>query len=229
MATRFYFSSTKTVPYVIGPAGPWARIAEFDRYMMYVVKDGSAMTTKTIWANGAAAADESAAARGYFSMPMAPGVVFSSADTAKCYVRCAESALNDNINRQPCHLAIYRLGAAGLYESAVIFKDGFFGPNTTEWNTSLRNKTVLDGDTLGSNYTTIGGELLLLELGGQVSAAAGASVTGSMSFGSNSATDLGENETDTAANNPWLELSTNIAFLSPPIVVPQARHRAGSY
>jgi len=33
-----------------------------------------------------------------------------------------------------------------------------------------------------------------------------------LNFGDNSTTDLGENETDTAPNNPWLEFSANIAF-----------------
>lgn len=210
MPTRFYLSSTETVSQTPEFAA-WSRTAEALRRSMSPVKDGSAITSTTIWANGPAAADESALARQFVSAPMAAGIAFSTSDTIKAQVRCMESAVNDNINRSPIAVKVYSEDGTTL--RATLLDLGHVGLNTTEWIAStLTNKTIANGDALTANYTTVLGDILVIEMGGQVSAAGGTSVLGTMSFGSASATDLGENETDTAANNPWFEISRTISF-----------------
>jgi len=182
---------------------------------MSPTKDGSAATSTTFWANGAAAASESALARQFISEPMDAGIAFATTDTIKSQVRCQESAVNDNINRQPICVKVYSEDGTTL--QATLKALGHIGPNTTEWlNTGLRNKTVADSDTLDANYTTVAGDRLVIEVGGQVSTAGGTSVTGTMSFGSDNGSDLGENETDTTALNPWFEISRTVTFPSPP-------------
>jgi hypothetical protein len=209
MATRFYLSSTGTVTQTPSFAA-WSRTTEALRRSMSPVKDGSAITSTTIWANGNAVADESALARQFVSEPMSAGVAFSTSDTIKAQVRCAESAANDNINRAPIAVKVY--SQDGMTLRATLLGLGHVGLNTTEWPTTLTNKTIANSDALTADYTTVLGDILVVELGGQVSSAAGTSVTGTMSFGSASATDLGENETDTAANNPWFEISRTVSF-----------------
>lgn len=210
MATRFYLSATATPSITPGYAA-WTRTTEGARRYMYASKDGSVMTSVTTWANGNAAANDSSLSRQFISMPMAAGVAFSTSDTIKCYARCYESGTNDNINRQPICVKVYSEDGATL--RATLKALGHIGPNTTEWVAlTATNKTFADGDTLDTNYTTVDGDRLVVELGGQVSSAGGTSVTGTLSFGADAASDLGENETDTAANNPWFEISRTISF-----------------
>ena len=211
MATRFYFDPTLVAPFTPGFAA-WTRTSEGVRRCMGRGRYGTAMSSLTTWANAAAAADASSLLAQFSGPPMREGIAFATTDTIKCYVRCMESAANDNINRQPICLKVY--AADGTTLQATLKALGHYGPNTTEWIAgTLTNKTLADGDVLGANYTTVFGDYLVLEIGAQVSSAAGTSVTGTMSIGSSSATDLGENETDTAANNPWFEISRDIVFV----------------
>jgi hypothetical protein len=215
MATRFYLSSTATAPGLPTPGfAAWGRTTEGTRQEMKVDKDGSALTNKTVWAGGAAATNESALARQYISPPMAAGVAFATSDTIKGVVRVFESATNDNINRQPICLKVY--AADGTTLQSTLFALAHAGPATTEWVVStLTNRRFADGDTLAANYTTVAGDRLVLEIGGQVDATGGTSVTGTMNFGSSAASDLAEDETSTTANNPFFEISRTISFLAP--------------
>jgi hypothetical protein len=210
MATRWYFTSSATTPANSPAFGAWTRTTEGVRRIMATTKDGTAMASKTIWANGAAAADESALAIQFSSDTLPVGTAFTTSQTIKCYIRCNESAGNDNINRQPIRVAVYN----GTTLQATLKGLGHIGPNTTEWPTTLTNKTLADGDALAANYTSVSGDYLVVEVGGQVSAAGGTSVTGTMSFGSDSGTDLGENESDTSAFNPWFEWSGNLLVMT---------------
>lgn len=211
MATRFYLEPSLTVTETPGFAA-WTRTTEGVRRRMTAAKLGTAMSSLTAWAGTSPAANASALFVQFVSRPMAAGNIFTTAGTIKCYVRCMESAVNDNINRQPICVKVY--ASDGTTLRATLFALAHVGPNTTEWIAgTLTNKTLADGDTLGAAYTTVAGDILVVEVGGQVSSAGGTSVTGTMEFGSNSATDLGENETDATALNPWFEISNNIVWL----------------
>jgi hypothetical protein len=232
MAIRFYLSSFDGVPDGIAPAfAAWSRTTEEVRSrMMPFPTDDSPLVTKTIWANGAAAADESAIAVQFISDRLAAGHVFSTSDTFKCYIRCAESAANDNINRQPICVKIVSEDGGTIRQT--LFGLAHAGPNTTEWNTSLRNKTFADGDALTAGYTTVEGDRLVVEVGGQVSSAGGSTVTGSMSFGTAPSADLAEDEVDTGADKPWFALPTLTLTFAPPspsAVFCQAAQRAANW
>jgi fibronectin-binding autotransporter adhesin len=212
MASRFYFSSTATTPVTPAFDGAWTRVTEALRREMHTTKDNSAVTLTTIWAGGAAGVTESALARQFVSRPLAAGIAFAMTDTIKCQVLCAESATNDNINQQPITVKV--VSQDGNTLRTTLKGLSHIGPNTTEWNTSSRNKIVTDSDTLDANYTTVAGDRLVVEIGGQVSSAGGASVTGTMWFGApTGSTDLGENETDTStALVAWFEISRTVTF-----------------
>jgi len=217
VAIRFYLSSFDGVPDGITPVfAGWTRTTEgVRRRMMPSPKDNSALATKTIWAGGAAAVDESALAVQFISDRLAAGHVFTTSDTFKCYIRCAESATNDNINRQP--ICVKVVSEDGLTIRATLFGLAHAGPNTTEWIvTTLTNKALADGDTFTAGYTTVEGDRLVVEVGGQVSAAGGTSVTGSMSFGTAPSADIAENETGTAADKSWFSLPTLTLTFAPP-------------
>lgn len=211
MATRFYLDPTLVAPFTPGFAA-WTRTSEGVRRQMGRGRYGTAMSSLTTWANAAAAANASSLLAQFSGPPMMPGIAFATTDTIKGYIRCMESAANDNVNRLPICLKVYAQDGTTL--QATLKALGHIGPNTTEWiSGTLTNKTMADGDVLDANYTTVFGDFLVLEIGAQVSGAGGSSVTATMSVGSSSATDLGENETDTAANNPWFEISRDIQFV----------------
>lgn len=210
MATRFYMDPTLTPPFTPGFAA-WTRTSEGVRRVMSGGKIGTAMSSLNTGGNATVAANGTMLAVQFSGPPMLAGNAFATTDTIKGYVRCLESAANDNINRTQIALKVY--AADGSTLQATLKALGNYGPGTTEWDTAFRNQALADGDTLGANYTTVFGDFLVLEIGGQVSSAGGTSVTGSMSIGSNSATDLPENETETAANNPWFEISRTIQFV----------------
>lgn len=212
MATRFYFDPTLVAPFTPGFAA-WTRTSEGVRRQMGRGRYGTAMSSLTTFANSAAAANASSLLAQFSGPPMMPGIAFATTDTIKGYIRCFESAANDNVNRLPMCLKVYAKDGTTL--QATLKALGHIGPNTNEWPNAagITSKTIADGDVLDANYTTVFGDFLVLEIGAQVSAAAGSTVTASMSVGSDSATDLGENETDTAANNPWFEISRDIQFV----------------
>lgn len=209
MATRFYLSSTATSPVTPGFAA-WTRNTEGDRRKMSPVDGNSVMTSKTFWANQAAAADATCLNRQYISDPMSPGITFRIGDTVKLVLRCMESAANDNVNRCPICVKVY--SEDGLTLRATLLALLHYGPNTTEWATSLSSKQAADGDAITAGWTTLAGDRLVVEIGGQVSSSGGTSVTGTQSFGEDGASDLLESEGVGTALNPWFEISCNITF-----------------
>lgn len=212
MATRFYFSPTALPGNNVQPAfAAWTRTTEGIRRTMKTTKPGDAMSSLTAWANTSPAANASALFVQFVSDPLPAGIAFATTDTIKCYIRANESATNDNINRQPICVKIVNFSGDTIQSTLKAL--GHIGPNTTEWvNGTLTSKTWADGDTLDANYTTVDGDRLVVEIGGQVDATGGTTVTGTISIGSNSATDIAENETVTAANNPWFEISRTFSM-----------------
>ena len=80
------------------------------------------------------------------------------------------------------------------------------------WNTTLRNKIFADGDAGAGSYTTLPGDILVVEVGHNDNA--GATISGSSRWGSAGAGGfVGENETDTGTTlNPFFELSLDLAW-----------------
>jgi len=212
MATRFYLSSTATVPTSLAPSyAAWTRTSEGTRRAMQTTKDSSAMTSRTGFANTSPAANASALIVQYSSAPLAAGTVFTaSTHTISGVIRAMESAANNNVNRMPICLKV--VSVDGATTRATLLALGHQGPNTTEWATSLSSKTLANAIALTGSYTTVIGDRLVIEIGGQVDATGGTSVTASLSTGSASATDLAANtEGVTTANNPWIELSNTFS------------------
>jgi hypothetical protein len=213
MASRFYLSRTQA-PAVTPAFEAWTRTSEALRREMHTTADGSTISGLQFWGNAAAAANDTCLAFQFVSRPLAAGVAFATSDTIKCYALCNEGATNDNINRQP--IAVKVVSQDGNTLRATLKALGHIGPNTNEWTTPVNtNKTWADGDALTANYTTVAGDRLVVEIGGQVSSAAGTTVQGTIFIGSGgSGGDVGENETDTLLTlNPWFEISRTVTFL----------------
>lgn len=213
--TRFYLPSLPTnagVDITPGFAG-WTVTTNMVRRTMAPIKTSSAMTDLTIGMGTGANTTQGFVQ--FISEPLASGIGFTTADTIKCYIRVLESAINDNINRQPICVKVY--AADGTTLQATLKALGHIGPTTTEWDTTTaESRSLADGDVLDANYTTVAGDRLVVEVGGQVSSAGGTSVSGTMRFGDSAAADLDESEIDTGDDNPWFEISRTCTFQPSP-------------
>jgi hypothetical protein len=163
----------------------------------------------------ATAANSSQGIRQYISPPMMAQTL--TGGTWKGTIRCLESAINDNVDAVKSQLRFWDV-SAGAYGATSLAALANYGP-VLEFATTLTAKRIADGDTF-TTVTVEEGDRLVLDLG-YTNTTIGTSISGSMSFGDDSATDLGDNETDTAANNPFIELSVDILWWTPvPTYVP---------
>lgn len=212
MATTFYLSSTATTPVTPGYAA-WTRTSEADRREMHNVKTNSAFTNKSCWAGAAAAANDSCLNRQYVSKPMAAGIAFTIGDTIRIVARMYESATNDNIGREPICLKVY--SEAGTVLRATLLPLLNYG-TAAEWNTALRSQraTGAVSTAITAGYTTVAGDRLVLEIGGQTNLnVTGTSVTVYQNFGDTTASvALDYSDVDTGVDYPWFEISRTITF-----------------
>jgi hypothetical protein len=205
MATRFYLPSTGVadVSPVFTFQASWSQTTNADRLKCVTSRINSAMTSKT--QAGINTAGSRILVRQYISDPISAQTI--SAGTVKGTIRVLESAANDNVDQVICKICVISNDGSSL--TGTILNLGSYGP-TAEFNTSLRAKRIADGDAT-TQVVANANDRILIELG-YANTATGTSVSADMNFGDNSATDLGDNETDTAANNPFLELSQTITF-----------------
>ena len=211
MATRFYFSTTAVPPNSPGFAA-WTRTADAVRRRMLTQRDNSAVANLSIWNSIAAAANDTALAIQLCSDVLTPGIVFQPSDTIKCQQKVREGTSSANINRNPICVKIYN----GTTLKATLLPLSHWGPGATEWPSATQtNRSFADGDMmvgLGGDYTTVAGDYLVVELGGQIDATGSAVADGILRVHADAASDMPEDEVSTSAFNSWFETSLNLTF-----------------
>lgn len=205
MATRIYLPQTGAAP--INPAfGTWTETTGADRVAGVATRISSAMTSKT-QAHTATAANSTFLSRQYVFGPLAAQTIPVS--TIKGTIRVLESAANDNLDATRLLVRVVS-GDGSTYRTPVVY--GPTNGTVAEFNTTLRAKRLATGGATASVVVSAG-DYLVIEIG-TTNTAVGTSLSDSISYGDNSATDLGDNETDTAANNPFVELAATITLLA---------------
>lgn len=208
MATRFYLPSTGAAD--VSPAythqATWNDSAGGDRLKCVTTKISSAMASKTV--ASAIAAGQRCLWRQYVSAPINAQTI--AVGTIKGTVRVLESAINDNVDNISCKVIVVSRDG-GTYRGAI-WNLGE-GVAVLEFATSLTNRRVADGDATLA-VTAQQGDRIVIELGYRTSTT-GTSISASGNFGDDSATDCADDQTGTAANNPFVELSGNITFEAP--------------
>ena len=210
--TRFYLPSgggaAVSPPFTLESS--WDETDNADRLRCGTSKTSSTMTSKT--EAKANTANTRQLVRQYVSDPLDGNQTIGSTVTVKGTVRVLESAINDNIDKVSLKLIV--VSNDGQTLRGTLLAKGDFGP-TNEWATSLTNRRIADGDTVAGAVNALDGDRIVIEIGFN-NTAAGTSVSGSMNFGDNSASDLADNETGTAADNPFVELSQTLTLKPPP-------------
>jgi len=201
MPTRFYLPSTGAAE--VSPAfdAGWVNIpANVDRLKCVTTRINSAMVdaqrTVTVGAS-----EETVLVRQYVSAPIAAQTI---SGTVKLQARAREEAAG--MNARDFLLLKVVSNDGSTVRGTLLALNSY---KNTELNTTLTNKTWADGDALTS-VTAQAGDRIVAEIGVAWLSILNRSCW--VNFGDNSATDLPENETETAAYNPWLEFSMDIVF-----------------
>lgn len=196
--TRFYLPSTGAA--AVSPAfdAAWEETGDADRLKMVTTRISSAMTDKSITTLITAG---DALCRQYVSDGLAAQTISGN---VRLYARASETlATIDALSR--IVLKVVSSDGGTLRGTLLTFGDYSTG---TEWNTSLRNKSFADGD-IPSSVAALAGDRLVLEIGFNHAAVVSSAA---INFGDDSATDLTQDETNTSANNPWLEIGQVLTF-----------------
>lgn len=198
MATRFYLPSSGAAP--ISPAFmAWGQTTSADRLAAVKVKIASAMTSK---ATANSSSIQTILNRQYVYGPLAAQTINGN---VKGQLRGSES---NNAMDAVAAIGIRIVTPAGATRATLL---AITAPVLAgnEYTTSLTNRNTLVSTALTSGDATAG-DYLVIEIGAsQTATSANRSV--SQSFGDDSATDLPEDQTTTATNNPWVEFSVTIA------------------
>lgn len=214
--TRYYLPSSG--PADVSPDfAAWDNVAFADRVRMVTDRTDSAVAsatvldqvdppgTKFLW-------------RQYVSDPLGAQTI---AGTVKGQVRTRLQTGDARHNQ--VNLCIKVVSHSGSVLRGTLLALGAHVSPNMYTPTIFRNRKAADGDTLAS-VVVVNGDRLVVEIGTSASIVS-VDVDGvDASFGDNSATDLPEDETTTAANNPWIEFSQDIVAFTVP-----RRRRLGWY
>jgi len=209
--TRFYLPATGAAP--VNPqygVGVWDdTLNSGGRFKMVTSLISSAMTSTTVNAL-AGATFELILVRQYVSDPLEWQLI---AGTLKGQIRAAESNAGFN---GTLYFHLFLATNSGVLK-ASIFETGTDATTTPPEFvvTTLTNRRFANAaeESLLTvpNVIAQQGDRLVLEVGVREITTVTAR-TGSLNFGDNSATDLAENQTTTAADNPWIEFSQTLNF-----------------
>ena len=208
--TRFYLPSSGAAdvspPFTLQAS--WDEVDNADRLKTVTTRIASAMTDKS--EAKATTANFRQLVRQYVSSPLGAQTI-ASTTTVKGTIRTLESAANDNVDKVSLKLLVVSNDGQTLRCTLLGLAD--YGP-TNEWALSLTARRIADGDTISAACSITAGDRVVIEIGFN-NTTAGTTITGTENFGDNSATDLPDNETATAADNPFLELSQTLIFQPP--------------
>ncbi len=207
--TRFYLPSTGAAAISPTQSSEWDFTTGFDRLKLVTTKINSASATKAA-ADTTATANRDALIRQYVSDGLEAQTI---SGTLKGRIRAQENATTANLRAQVIVRVLSNDGSTvrgTLYAGDLT--TGTTNP-TSEFAATLTNRQYPRGASVAlSSVTAQAGDRLVVEIGYRKHAAL--STTGTLSFGDNSGTDLAEDETTTAANNPWIEFSGYVQFQS---------------
>lgn len=207
MATRLYLPSTGAA--AVSPAfGAWDATSEADRLKMVTTRISSAMAIKSI-TESLTAIDGKSLWRQYVSDPIPAQTITG---TIKGQLRTSEE--NALLNHDRVTIIVKVVSNDGATLRGTLLTLGFYGAtNEYTLETTRTNRKIADGDAL-SSVVAQANDRIVIEIGTQPSTIPLATdELVNAVFGDDSGTDLAEDESTTAANNPWIEFSQDLFTL----------------
>ena len=198
MPTRFYLPSSGAA--VVNPAfdASWDASADSDRLRTVTAKANTSLQSRALKSGTG-----DTLFRQYVSDPLNAGSV---SGTVKGQIQAVE-ATNGTFKTQ---IVIRVVNRAGTTVRGTLLASGSgYG---TDWVSTLTNRIMPGSATALSAVTAQQGDRIVIEVGTRAVSASGR-VPVTMRFGDPTATsDLAENETQTTAGDPWVELSQALSF-----------------
>jgi len=198
-ATRFYLPSSGAAEVSPPFDAAWDDTASADRMRCVTRRLGTAMTDKTI---DGAWVTYGICNRQYVSDPIAAQTI---SGTVKGQLRGYEESTNTDAYSSIVIKVVSNDGST-VRGTLLAKTDG-----SNEYPTGTLTNRYTPASTAISSVVAESGDRIVIEVGWQKGWRR-RMVT--QSFGDNSGTDLAENETETNANNPWIEFSQDIRFPS---------------
>lgn len=202
MATRFYLPSSGTPDISPSIDAEWEASYSLTRRNAVTTKISSTMTTVTNSTDGSDDNQDICFFQ-FISAPISAQTI--SAQTLKFQIRMSEASTSNNLYSTIC---VRVLSGDGLTVRGTILA-------VTRDNTELVLTTLTNRQFSATTTQVVAqtGDVIVIEIGyGGDPFPSSARHRGSISYGDDSTTDLGENDTDTAAYNPWVEFANTITF-----------------
>lgn len=207
-ATRFYLPSTGTADISTSTASTWeVTDVSFTRREMSPTKLSSAVEEQQLTEDIVNSADQDWLFRQYVSNPIAAQTI--SAQQVKLQIRGNESASGNNMAVSWLVKIVSNNG--GTLRGTLV------GHRRDNLELAVSVSEPLTYTNRGDNVTSTAvtaedGDRIILEIGTGGNPAVSAGHASGLVFNDDNATDLGENNTDTAAFNPWLQFQNDITF-----------------
>ena len=209
-ATRFYLPSTGAA--AVSPAFTlsgfsWTHTASADRIAAVTTKINSAVTDKVVVGTSGIGIDQ--LFRQYVSAPIPAQTI---GGTVKGQIRALEETTSADARAQ---IVIYVVSNDGSTLRGVLYA-GDTGALASEFtNTARQNRKFPRSSPVSlSSVAASTNDRIVMEIGARRSGSSYVDVY--LVFGDNSATDLAEDETTAAENNPWIEFSDDLFNPSTP-------------
>lgn len=229
MATRLYLSNNTGVPTITPtPSGDWEDTSDYSYLLMPAVLPGVAFLDFDF--TDADSSNKDVLICQFMSYPLTAGQTITGSGAYKAQI--AGHLLGGGAPGANMALA---LGLRVIGGDGTTVRKTIFGVTRDDniYTLSQANRRFTVTGAAG-DYTTVDGDCLVLESGGGGTPGMLSSHSMSLRLGSNHASDLPEDDTDTADKNPWLELPDSLTFVTPapvarPLFLYQALNRASFY
>jgi hypothetical protein len=189
MATRFYCpASAETTPFTFSASSEWEVQTDIQRAVARTTPIGDAMTTVSF--ADANNQNRDVCFRQYQSYPLTVGQIITGSQAIKAQCRVSERYSGNNL--------FFTVGLRVFNKNSTINKV-LLSPtrdNTEAAEGSLVNRQFTATSTTGS-YTTVAGDYLVIEIG---------------MGGDPAGADLAEDDSSTADNRPWVEITSTLTF-----------------
>lgn len=212
MATKIYIPAINT-PVGISPAidSAWEVSSLLTRGIASTTKFGDALQT-IAFSEGTNVNNQDIIFAQLISAPLTVGQTITGAQALKAQCRVIETTSSNNMFLT---VGIRVMNGTTVQKTVLaVTRD-----NSEASNTTLQNRQFT-ANSAATNYTTVAGDRLVIEVGMAGTPAAGNGHSCSMRLGSNGASDLAEDNTTTSDDNPWVSLTDTLTFIVEPCYNP---------
>jgi hypothetical protein len=209
VATRFYLRQTaESTAISPTPDAGWEDVTAVARA---VARTGGLTSDPMATASFADATntDKDVLLRQYVSAPLVAGQTVTGSQALRAQVRCQERIAGNNLFLTVGIRVIAANGTTVQKTVAAVTRDA------TEIDNAALTNRAWTATSAATNYTTVAGDRLVIELGagGDPANTGGADHDFDLRLGDAAASDLAEDDSSTADNKPWVQLTDTLTFV----------------